>query len=188
MIDNSMDRIIGDFIEINGDIISREYNSKLPKFIKSRIANMQRKKLLSNLDKFKNSNYILTWINIVELAYFVFNNFEPDHCFEEIKRVTVHNDRLEMLVEFEKYYHCLLYFDELPDFDNDDLSRLTVKFNLKMRYISESKNEGIDVYIDELSNDNRDRIRTYQTKLNEVLKECIYKYIHSVINKEQEYV
>ena len=114
MIDNSMDRIIGDYMEINSDIVVREFNSKLPKFISKWISRNQRKKLLSSIEKFRNSNYILTWFNLVELFTYIFNNFEPDHSYGIITKVEIINNKMEALVEYDDY-HALVFFDNLSD-------------------------------------------------------------------------
>ena len=77
MIDEtSMDRIIGDFLEVNASILEKRVKSKLPKFISKFIWNKDKKKLLQNIDTLRNSDYILTMENISELSLYVYNNFD----------------------------------------------------------------------------------------------------------------
>lgn len=175
MIDQtSMDRIIGDYLEVNSDIVNKEFNSKLPKFMAKISSKNQRKKLLQSVNKFRNSGYILTWNNLVELFTYVFNNFEPEHSYGVISNIEYYNNTMEALVEFDGY-HALIYFE------NIDPSLGDVKFNLKMKY----GNFGIDIQLSRLLGSAK-KTKEYVEELNYVLKNCIADYIEETIKRFME--
>ena len=184
MIDTkNMNRIIGDYFEINSDIVAKEFNSKLPKFISKRIAKKQRLKLLDSLTKFRESNYIMNWINIVELFTYIYNNFDVDHKYKGVTKVEMYNNTLEALVEFDGYY-ALIFFDHLPEGNNNE----EIKFNLRMRYISTDSNDtrnGIDIYLSSLKATSRNA-QKYVDELNYVLRNYICDYIEETLNKYLE--
>ena len=180
MIDkNNMDRIIGDYLEINSDIVAREFNSKLPEFISKWISKKQRKKLLSSLYKFRDSDYVLDWINLIELFTYVYNNFEPDHSYGVINNTVLSSEgRLEAFILFDNY-QCLIYFDQLPiNYSEED-----IKFNLKMRNIN--ANNGIDIYLTKLKGTSK-QVQDMVSELNYVLKNTITEYIESTLKKYME--
>ena len=175
MIDqNNMDRIIGDYLEVNSDIVSEEFNSKFPKFIAKRISRHQRKKLMNSIEVFRKSDYILDWANIVELFTYVFNNFEPEHKFGVISNIEYYNNTMEALVEFDGYY-AIIYFEYI-DFNKDEN-----KFSLKMKHNS----FGIDIELSRLASHSR-KAQEYVDELNYVLKNCIADYIEGIIKKYME--
>ena len=183
MINQSMNRIIGDFMEINSDIVVQQFNSKLPKFISKWLATNKRKKLLKTLDKFRNSDYILVWNNIVELLIFVYNNFEPEHKYKVVENVTLMNNKLEAFIKFDNY-QCLIYFEDLP-IDHLDTTDQDIWFNLKMHEISSRGQEGMDIQLSSLKGSAK-RTQELLGELNYVLKNTICDYIEETIQKYME--
>jgi hypothetical protein len=103
MIDEtSMNRIIGDFFELNASMIEKREKSKFPKFISNIIWKNDKKKLIKNVESLRNSNYILTMQNIAELSLYVFNNFD-DKKYKSIFLVKVNKvisyDTMEMVLK-----------------------------------------------------------------------------------------
>lgn len=100
---NNCDRIIGDFLEINADIVQSETNSKLPKFIRKRKSKKTRNKLLKSAKKIKNSNYILTTENLRELFVYVYNNYPPKGQYKSIFMVKADEEakNIEAVISFD---------------------------------------------------------------------------------------
>ena len=180
MIDQSMTRIIGDFLEVNSDIVAQEFNSKLPKFISKRISHKKRKKLLTAIEKFRKSEYILSWVNLIELFTYIYNSFEPDHNYGVVSETVLTSNKLEAIIYFDNYY-CLIFFDQLPPSNIYE----DIKFNLKMKTINANGNNGIDVYLSSLKGSSK-RSQDLIEELNYVLKNTIVDYIEDVINKYME--
>jgi hypothetical protein len=85
MDDKSTTRLIGDFLELNADILSNQFNSKYPKFIANLQAKYYRNKLIKSANKLKKSNFILNTDNLVELFIYIYNNYEGNYgCINKI--------------------------------------------------------------------------------------------------------
>ena len=87
------ERIVGEFEEINGQILEDELNSKLPKPLASFVGNINRKKLKKVLKKLRNSDYIMTKDNLYELFFHVFNNYPPFGSFNNIQSSMLLNEK-----------------------------------------------------------------------------------------------
>ena len=178
MIDINKDsRIIGDFIEINGDIISKEFNSKLPRLIKKIYFGRYKKKLLKSVDKFVDSGHILTTDNLVEFFTIIFNNFPPNGEFNSIIRC-VRDDNLshsvEAAIKFDAYDY-LITIDRLeyPNF------RLICR-----KHIDKDTTDGINITTNRLFSTNI-RKSDYLEKINTKLLEEIREYIRYIILPEE---
>lgn len=97
-------RIIGDFLEINADIIEHGANSKLPKFL----INMRKKKYKNRLHKsilkLANSNLVLNKDNLAEYFVYLYNNYSPNGAFRSTFKVSVLGEdfeRMEAVIKFE---------------------------------------------------------------------------------------
>ena len=104
MIDiNNNCRIIGDFFEINADILQKELNSKYPKFISKFIANRERNKLLRVVQKLRNSNHILNSSNLVEYISYIQNNLSESNSYKSVffAKVNEELDLAEAIIKFE---------------------------------------------------------------------------------------
>lgn len=95
------ERLIGDFLEANTDIVVRQHNSKLPKFISKLESKYYRKKLIKIIKKFKNSDVILTKDNLVEFFAYTFNNFPPKGKFNSINSSIVIDGNTEGILFFD---------------------------------------------------------------------------------------
>ena len=69
-------KIISDFLRINGLLLNRKTTSKLPKFISDYRHKKDVNKLLKNINKLRNSNYIFDTSELIELFTFINNNFD----------------------------------------------------------------------------------------------------------------
>lgn len=100
---NDTNRIIGDFLEINSDIISRQVKSKLPKFISNVVYNRYRKKLRKTVTKLQNSNMVLTKENLAEYFIYCYNNFPPKGSYRSVNKVLYNEDtnKVEAIIKFE---------------------------------------------------------------------------------------
>lgn len=132
-------RIIGDFMECNANIIYYECTSEVPKFIRKIIVKNQRKKLVKSLNKFVSSDYILTRNNLYEAFMFFFNEREA-YTPENIKIFKSEDDNdynsIECLITL-KEIKCLIHIDdnnkkfdialEYHDENTDKISKLNVQ-------------------------------------------------------------
>ena len=146
MIDEtSMDRIIGEFFELNASFLVKRETSKLPKFISRYIWNKNKKDLLKNIEILRDSDYVLSYTNISELALYVFNNFD-DKKYKSIKLVRINKlinqSIMEVVIKFDNI-KALLEFPQTNRLDshrnNKVLSRLNKELkNILCDYIKDS--------------------------------------------------
>lgn len=96
-------RIIGDFLEINADIVERRFKSKLPKILANIQEKYSRNKLIKTAKKIQESNMILSIYNLSELFIYTFNNFPPNGKYKSIMISKVVNDsnNIEAVIKFE---------------------------------------------------------------------------------------
>ena len=175
---HTTNRIIGDYLEVNSYIVSQQFYSKLPKFMSRYRANKQRKRLLESLSKFRRSGYILEWDNLIELFTYIYNNFDQDHSYKNITKVELMEDSLEALIEFDNY-HALIFFDRLSNNVDSDTD---IKFNLKMKYITNVKTDGVDIYLSTLYTTHR-KAYNYVKQLNDLLVNYTCDYIEDILKK-----
>jgi hypothetical protein len=149
MIDLDMNRIIGDFLEINAEI---SYNESITKGFFKKLSmkskcKKQRKRLVELLEDFVRSDYILTRDNIYEAFVYFYDSkdiytpkylkvFKPDNKEDDM------SSRIEGLINY-KHLMCLIHLDsDRNDFD------LNVKYNDPIGELSK-----ISVTRTELKND-----------------------------------
>ena len=96
-------RLIGDFLEINADIVERRFKSKLPKILANIEEKHSRNKLIKTAKKIQESNMILSIYNLSELFIYTFNNFPPNGKYKSIMISKVVNDsnNIEAVIKFE---------------------------------------------------------------------------------------
>lgn len=97
-------RIIGDFLEINSDIIEHGANSKLPKFLVNIRKNKYKKRLKRTILKLAHSKMILDRGNLAEYFVYLYNNFSPNGNFKSTFKVSVAGEefeRMEAVVKFD---------------------------------------------------------------------------------------
>lgn len=97
---NDKSRIIGDFLEINADIVYEQHNSKYPKFIAKLIAMYRRRRLIGLVKKLGKSNMMLSKNNLAELFAYTFNNFPPSGSYKNILVSKVRDNYSEAIVSF----------------------------------------------------------------------------------------
>ena len=171
MIDQkSMDRIIGDFLEVNASMIEKREKSKFPKFIANIIWKNDKKKLLKNIDTLRNSNYYLTMQNISELSLYVYNNFDEKQ-YKSIFLVKINElityDNMEMVLKFEN-------ITAIFDFNSNDNT-----FDIKIMELNE--NEERNNYNFTLHRLNVSNIPIIK-RINDELKNVLCDYIYDIIS------
>jgi len=174
-------RIIGDFLEINSDITQAEFESKLPKFLKKFKFRKQRKRLLNNVSKLRESNMILEVDNLIELFSYVYNNFYPEASYKCIKKCKLDKDTYEAMVNFDNQVSVIVIDEEIYP-----------KFNISSKIIvRDGVSEGIDIQTDKLFSDNIVKNEILY-RINRELLSVICDYIEDIIklyydNKENNY-
>lgn len=172
MIDKNNNRIIGDFFEINADIVQREVTSKLPKFIKHRISYRDRKKLLKAAIKIKNSDHVLNSDNLSEFFIYLYNNFPPNGKYKSVYASKYDEDLniIEAIILFDSCKAVITIDRSSTGFD----IRITDK---KTNIFTESS----AIHCDELShNGSRSEV---MKKINKRLKSDIADYIIEILQK-----
>lgn len=114
-----MERLIGDFLDLNYHIIQERINSKLPKILANLRANYYHKKLIRSAKKIPNAkSYKLNKENLSEYFFFVLSNYEGKYgCIEKI----IYSDttkNLTALIRHDNWYGNIIiekndskYFD-----------------------------------------------------------------------------
>lgn len=171
--DNS--RIIGDFLEINGNIISQRQTSRMPRFISNIRYKYYHNKLVKLVKKFVNSNYALTKNNLIEFFAYINNNFYPVGQYDIVKFVKILNDseNIEACIEFEENndeYACVITIDQ-----GNPL------FELNIKKTSNDNTNNIHINISSLNTKKESCIDIVDT-LNRNLLNSIEKYIMSILD------
>lgn len=175
MIDLDMNRIIGDFLEINAEISYNESTAKgfFKKLFVKRKCKKYRKRLIELLENFVRSDYILTRDNLYEAFVYFFDSkdiytpkylkvFKPDNKEDDM------SSRIEGVINY-KHLMCLIHLDsDRNDFD------LNVKYNNPTGEMSK-----ISVTRTELKNDFI--LATEVNSINTYLKAEIADFIMSQI-------
>lgn len=107
-------RIIGDFLEINADIIEHGAKSKLPKFIINLRKKKYKNRLKKSIQKLAESNMILDRDNLAEYFVFLYNNFPPNGNFKstyQVKTMGEEFERMEAVLKFEDIM-CLIKINQ----------------------------------------------------------------------------
>lgn len=144
--ENNYDRLIGDFLEVNGDIVNDEYKSKYPKFIAKFISKRNRRKLLKSVDKLRNSNYVLNCSNIKEYLAYASNNY-GSNSFKDVHKIDYNEDMISSTMIFDKYI-VLITIDN-PDTNN--IFNMVIKYDgcvidASCRKLSSNKKEYENIY------------------------------------------
>lgn len=96
-------RLIGDFLEINADIVERRFKSKLPKLLADIQEKYSRNKLIKTAKKIRESDNTLNLYNLSELFIYTFNNFPPNGNYKSImiSKVVDEGNIIEAVIKFE---------------------------------------------------------------------------------------
>ena len=168
----SSSRIIGDFLEINSDIVQAEFNSKLPKFIKKYKFRKQRKRLLDNVSKLRDSGIVLETDNIVELFSYIYNNFYPETSYKSIEKCKINTDI--------EAYEGIIKFDNIVSIITIEKD-IYPKFNINTKInVSNGISQGINIEIDRLYSDNTKK-NDILSRVNSELVNVICDYIEDII-------
>ena len=150
-------RIIGDFMEINADLVAELYRSKAPKFIKKWKMKRVHKRLYSDIEKLRNSGYILNAYNLIEYFSFMYSRFykEPH---QSIEKCIINTD--------ESLYEAMIQFDGIDaiiSIDKDVLPKFEIRVRNSSRSFStqitrlysenDKKNDILKIINDRLLND-----------------------------------
>lgn len=171
----SSDRIIGDVLQLNGEINEEIFSSKAPGFIKV----IQRKyyniKMNKIVKKIGIANVPLTKKNLVELAIYIYNNYQPDCRFSNIKHVRYFPDSDSYLMRLE-YGNSTLVFN-LHDANVKNSTTFTCKVIPEI-----SSGKSYEVELKEMATDNPN-IKSTVFKANSELYKVITQYILTIIDK-----
>lgn len=167
-------RIIGDCLEINADIVSYRFDSKLPIFIKRIVVNRKYQRLINALKKFQKSDYVLTIENLSEFFIYIFNNYPPYGNYKSVEAVT------SKTIEFGKQQlETKITFDNIICWIVIEEGKGTFDINIKEIGKNESIT-GCSISTNKLYSSNSN-IQPLLHKVNEELKDNIYHYILDII-------
>lgn len=158
-------RIIGDFFEINADILQEELSSKYPKFISKWIANRKRNKLINIANKFRSSNHKLDAYNLIEYISYIQNNYSDTKRYKSVFLAKVSEDLriAEAMIKFDNYKVLISVSLDLKVFD------VTIDHNVEGTY------KKYDIHCDKLDRDGEIGLILY--KVNDILLKDISDFI-----------
>lgn len=166
-------RIIGDFLEINAQMVNQRETSKIPRFLSILRYKFYKRKLLKSLNKLRKSNHILNMNNLSELFSYTFNNFPPYGDFGHISASKINNSEateLEAIVKSDSY-RAVITIDK--KYDNFEISIYNKK--------SDISTERISISLDKLYTD-IESISEIIDLINKNLLEDICDYIYESIS------
>jgi len=172
-----IERLIGDFLELNAYIVQEEFNSKFPKFIAKIKSKKQRKRLLNNVEKIRNSGVVLNVDNLMEYFSYLVSNYYPETEFGAIIRCRVD--------EYSGLYEAVLSVEKQTAIITIDKAAYP-KFNVSSRIITDNNtSEGINVQTEELQSDKYKKNKIL-SRINEILLNDICDFILEKIKPYQE--
>ena len=168
-------RIIGDALQLNAEINESIFNSKSPRFLKILEKKYYTLKISRIVKKIGAGNVPLTKANLVELASYIYNNYQPDCKFMGIKHVRYFRDSDSYLMRLE-FGNSTLVFN-LHDANNSKVNNFTCKV-----IPDNGLGKAYEVEIKEMVTDNNE-IRHVLIDANTVLYNIIKDYILLIIGK-----
>lgn len=171
MIEAVNKRLIGNFLEINGDIVKLELESRRNFINKIKFKRM-RKKLINHAKRIKKLNLLLTKDNLNELFYFIWNNYPPHGEFKEIKSTRINHDEnyIESKIEYDEYQIVITIYQ-----DEDD-----IEFQIRS---SNQENNKKNINISRKDVSDNGEFKSIFENLNSKLLELISEYILEIITK-----
>lgn len=173
--ENHDKRIIGDFLEINADIVKERFESKLPNFLADLRSNYYRNKLIKSAKKLKNSNLPLSTENLYEFFIYVYNNFPPHGAFQSVI-LTKLNERDE-----GTNIEAVIQSEDLNAIISIDESETGFKVSISKRKTSDLKN-GCTIHCKDRLVSTNSNSAELVTELNNLLLSDISDYIISIIS------
>lgn len=171
MIEVNKMRLIGDFLEINGDIVKLEMESK-KNFINKIKFKRMRNRLIKNIKKLKKSNMILSKENLKELFYYIWNNYPPKGEYKYITSTIMNHEEnfIESNIEYDDYKVSITIYE-----DEDD-----IEFNINSNNPNDKK-KNISISRKNVSDDGE--FKNIFIILNQKLLELISDYLLDIITK-----
>ena len=167
-------RIIGDALELNAEINEDIFTSKAPGFIKFFMKKYYAFKMSRIVKKIESGNVPLNKKNLVELAEYIHNNYQPDCRFNNIRHVRYFESSDSYLMRLEFNGSVLVY--NLHDANNDKVQSFTCKIT------PDNSGKAYEVELKEMITDNPD-IKTTVFDANSELYKVIAQYILTIIGK-----
>lgn len=176
---NNKNRIIGDFLEINSNILEYQMSGKnfLDKFYKKIKSKRYRKKLLNAARKLKDSNYVLNIHNVAELFCTTFNNYPPKGNFGHVFYSKINNGDNDLI-------NGIIQYGKLED-NLQAVFVINLKENKMEITINNSDyNEENNYYIEltEMKTENKQTKVIVET-INRLMLETISDYIEEIVSK-----
>ena len=168
------DRLIGDCLELNGEINEKIFNSKFPKFIKNFQKKYYTKKMMKIVDKISDGNTPLNRSNIIELATYLNNNYQPTGSFSNIKHVKYFSDSDTYLMRLE-FDESIIVFN-IPNAGDKNIQTFICKI------VPKNSIQSYEVELKEMVTDNNE-IRHILIDANAELLNIISQYILEIIGK-----
>lgn len=167
---DSNTRIIGDFLEVNADIVQYQFNSKLPKFIAKYKANKLRNRLIKSINRLRESDMILSVYNVSEYLNYIYNEYE-NGTYKSISMIKKMNNLIEAVLKIDNI-NCIISVDSSEGIINIVLSQA----------ISDDFNKGCNLTLKELSS--IDPESNKQIKIvNNTLKKELFEFVLDLINR-----
>ena len=168
-------RLIGNFIEINADILAEQINSKHPKFIASIIANRNRKRLLKLANKLSKKDIILDRSNLAEFFTYIHNHYEGKYGI--IRNIIISGNEYDYEISA-----TVIIDDDIRYIINIDQQK---EMQIVCYTSYKTSNGGFNTFKTRLYSE-RPEYREYIELLNKGLREELFRYIHEAIGAYSE--
>ena len=169
------DRIIGDCMEVYGEIVSmlHDTSSKEPRFIREIKAKRYLSKLVKIVKKIRDANKPLNKENLKEYFYYLFSSFPPYGSYKNTTTVNILESTNTVMAVFKLDIYTKIKFVIR---DNDDM------FNMIISKKSDKSEEvnSYDINTNELLVENKE-IASIIEEINKTMLDNITEYILSSI-------
>jgi len=152
-----MERLIGDYLDLNYAITQEKIKSKGIKFFINHKANKRYKRLIKSAEKIKKANYRLNRENLSELFSFIYSNHDGN--FNCIKKVIVsdNTNSITGMMQTKDYSASIIINNIDAEFDFQaifyDKDRNKHSFSVTSKDLSFHNNLELDNYMDKLNKD-----------------------------------
>lgn len=117
-----LERVIGDILELNGELVSIIHNASdknfIVRYVAKRNVKKSRKRITAYVEKLKAGNVQLSRDNLVEFFTYTFNNYPPKGNFGSVQLSTVtiddYHTEAEAYIVFDDY-KCIITIDTTMD-------------------------------------------------------------------------
>ena len=166
-----MERLIGDYLDLNYAITQEKINAKGIKFFANHKARRRYKRLIKSADKIKKANYRLNRENLSELFSFIYSNHDGN--FRCIKKVIIsdNTNSITGMMQSDDYSASII------------INNIDTEFDFQAIFYDQDRNKhSFSVTSEDLSFHNNLELDNYMEKLNKDLLIAVSDYLVDYIS------